>query len=635
MQFTTSDALKPYVQELFELLFTLFKQGNIPIIIRKLVLEAILEIISTMEEQISPLAPVSFELISKYFFECYNSKSNQILYGALIECITSLGIYVKEKYHPIVPQVLNCIMEIIKGFESNKDEPIRADLTNSLDRLLPVLQENFKNLLPSLIDVVLTLIKMRPQMSISSSPSEQFDVNKLLNENDDEDDKMKGKEILTSETEDLASSLSLLNTIIQSIGDEFLPYVDKVEAEVVQLLTYKADPKIRKKSSKIIPNLLVPLKDQALKTQKAKYYLSLLIPAIEKETSTDVCQKLFAHLKEVIENAGQFLSKDELNQFFDKIAVIFGNLTHKRNELKKKSKMKKHKDDDDDDENLDDLIEEDIKNLEDVQNEIADNIGILLKTHKQISDEIISKLLQNIIPAYTTSQNIFEVKMGLYISDDLIEYIGQDMLGDENWGLMYKIVTELVVNKDTATRQAAAYGIGNFARFTTKNFDNYSKGLIDSLYNAMNIKNDEDEEEDEEYNSFGMSFDNMVSALGKIINYQSNSSVVQAGLNELITKWIMNLPIKYDEVEQEQQHEWLVDLFLVKRQLINENCLPHYFETLSKIYESKNSNAKINEKIKTIFNNFVKAEDKLKQIVDKIYESSPDDVKRKLEKLIK
>ena len=329
------------------------------------------------------------------------------------------------------------------------------------------------------------------------------------------------------------------------------------------------------------------------------------------------------------------MNKDELNQFFDKIAVIFGNLTQKRNDLKKKSKMKKHKDDDDDDENLDDLIEDDIKNLEDVQNEIADNIGILLKTHKQISDEIISKLLKNIIPAYTTSKNIFEVKMGLYISDDLIEYIGQDMLGDENWGLMYKIVTELVVNKDTATRQAAAYGIGNFARFTTKNFDNYSKGLIDSLYNAMNIQNDEDEEEDEEYNSFGMSFDNMVSALGKIINYQSNSSIVQAGLNELITKWIMNLPIKYDEVEQEQQHEWLADLFLVKRQLINENCYPHYFETLSKIYESKNSNEKINEKIKTIFNNFVKAEDKLKQIVDKIYESSQDDVKRKLEKLIK
>ena len=130
------------------------------------------------------------------------------------------------------------------------------------------------------------------------------------------------------------------------------------------------------------------------------------------------------------------------------------------------------------------------------------------------------------------------------------------MLGDENWNLMYKIITELVVNKDTEIRQTSAYGIGNFAKFTTKNFDLYLKGLIDSIYNALNIKNDEDEEEDkeegnevEDYNTFGISFDNMVSALGKIINYQFNSQVVQAVLNELINKWIMNLPIKYDETE--------------------------------------------------------------------------------------
>jgi hypothetical protein len=182
IQFTTSEALKPYVKELFELLLILFKQNNIPVIIRKLVLEAILEIISTMEEEISPYAPVAFDLILKYFVESYKSKENQILYGVLIECITSLGIYVKEKYNPVVPEIVNCIVEIVKGFNSDKFEPIRADLTNSLERLLPVLQENFKKLLPNLIETVLTLIKLRPQMAISSSPTEQFDVNKLLKE---------------------------------------------------------------------------------------------------------------------------------------------------------------------------------------------------------------------------------------------------------------------------------------------------------------------------------------------------------------------------------------------------------------------------------------------------------------------
>ena len=635
IQFTTSDALKPYVKELLELLLSLFKQDNIPVIIRKLISEAILEIITTMEEEITPYAPVAFDLILDYFVKSYKSKINQLLYGVLIECITSLGIYTKEKYNPVVPEIVNCIVEIVKGFNSDKVEPIRADLTNSLERLLPVLQENFKNLIPKLIETVLTFIKLRPQMAISSSPNEQFDVNKLLKEEEEEKDKKKDKEIQTSETEELASSLSLLNTIIESIGNDFLEYVDKVESEIVQLITYKADTKVRTKSSKILPNLLLPISNKDLKMKKGKYYISLLVSAIEKEISNHVCEKLFLHLKEVIENSGQILDKNELNELFDKITSFFANLKEKRNLLtSKKSKFKKHNDDDEDDENLQDLIEEDIKDIEDIQSEIADNIGILLKTHKQIAEDIISKILKNIIPTYSTSQNLFEVKMGLYIADDLIEYIGQDMLGDENWSLMYKIVTELVINKDTAIRQAAAYGIGNFARFTTKNFDNYSKGLIDALYKAMEIKNDNNEEEDEEYNSFGLSFDNMVSAIGKIINYQFNSQVVQAGLIELVTKWIMNLPIKYDETEQEQQHEWLVDLFLVKRQLIGENCYTHYFETLAKIYETKSGNDKINEKIKKVFNDFVKKEDKLKQIVDKIYQNSEETIKRKLEKLI-
>ena len=71
MTFTTSEDLKPYMRDLFELLFTLFKQNNIPLIIRKLVLESILEIISTMEEEITPLASVSFDIISEFFSQAF------------------------------------------------------------------------------------------------------------------------------------------------------------------------------------------------------------------------------------------------------------------------------------------------------------------------------------------------------------------------------------------------------------------------------------------------------------------------------------------------------------------------------------------------------------------------------------
>ena len=647
MMFTTSNCLKPYVKELFELLFTLFNNKNIPLIIRKLVLEAILEIVSTMEEEIKNFAPTAFDILFTYFAEIYKTKSSQILYGALIECITSLGIYTKEKYYKIVPDIVLCIVQIVKGFTNESFEPIRADLTNSLERLLPVLQENFKNLLPNLIETCLALIKMRPQMSISSTPQEQFDINKLLNDDEEEDDKKDGKEIKTSETEELATSLSTLNTIIESIGEDFSQYVEQVEEEIIQLIEYKADPKVRRKSSKILPNLIKGIKDQNKKIEKGKKYINLLIQVISKETEDEVCEKFFMHLKEVIENCGQILTKDELNQLFNKITEFFNNLTKKRNILleKKKKKNKKHKDDDEDDEDLNDLINDDIEKIENIQEEIADNIGILLKTHKQIADEIIMKLIKEIIPTYFNSTNMFEVKMSLEIADDLIEFIGQDMLGNDTWNFMYQIITKLVTVNDASIRQAASYGIGNFAKFTTNNFDNYSKGLIDALYNGMNIKdteektdngNDNKQEEEEEYNEYGLAFDNMVSALGKIINYQFNSQIVQAGLNDIITKWISNLPIKYDDTEKEQQHDWLVNMFIEKRELIPANCYSHYFLCLAKIYNTKSSNEELDKKILKIFNEFVKNDDKLRQIVDSLYNdpNTTDVVKNKLKKLI-
>ena len=644
IMFTTSDALKPYMKELFQLLFTLFNQKNIPIIIRKLVLESILEIISTMEEETAPFASESFDILYSYFAEAYKTKSGHILYGVLIECITSLGIYTKEKYYKIVPDIVMSIVQIVKGFTNDNFQPIKADLTNSLERLLPVLQENFKYLLPNLIETALTLIKMRPQMSISSTPGEQFDINKIINDKDDEEnEKPEGKEIKTSETEDLALSLSVLNTIIESIGDDFSQYIEEVEKEVIQLIDYKADTKVRTKSAKILPNLIKGIKDLNKRNEKGKQYIVLLVTQISKETDDHTCQKFFVRLREVMENCGQILNKDELKELFDKMAKFFENIKIKRNKLleKKKTKKKKHKDDDEDDENIDDLIKEDIEELESIQEEIADNMGILLKTHKQISAEIIQKLIKEIIPTYFNSQNMFDVKMSLSISDDLIEYIGQDMLGNETWNFMYQIITKLVTVNDAPIRQAASYGIGNFAKFTTSNFDNYSKGLIDALYNGMNIKdtnentNAEGKEEDE-YDEYKLAYDNMVSALGKIIHYQYNSQVVQGSLNELIKKWIMNLPIKQDETEQEEQHDWLAEFFINKRELIPNECYQYLFATLAKIYNTKACTKETNLKIEKIFNENVKSDNNLRQIVDALYNNPSTDeiIKNKLKKLI-
>ena len=630
IQFTSSENLMPYVSQILDILFNLFI-NEIPLILRRAVIECILEVFCTIEKQSEPYAKKCFDIILNYFVELYKSKSNKILYGGLIECITTIGPYTKDDFYKVIPDIVKCIIDLVQGINFDND-PIRAELQNSIERLLPILQNDFKDLLPNLISVVLALIKIKPKASISSNPEKEIDVNELLS-NEKEDNLNKKKyDIHSSDTEDFAGSLSLLNTIIESLDNEFLPYVNEVEKEIIPLLINGITHKIRNKSAKILANLISIIKDNNLKKEKGILYIQSLISAIEKETDHHTCEKLFIHLGEVIDNSGEILQKNELNELFKKIMTFFQNLEKKRLNLvskqENKKTTKKGNEDDISEGNLSELIDEDIENIQNIQSEISDLIGILFKTHKQISGDIINIILNEFLPKFSKSTSNFELKMALFITDDLIEYLGQEMLNNV-WNDLYNLITTLCIKKDDEIRQAAAYGIGIFAKFTKIDFDKYAEGLLNSLKEGLKISPNEDNEE-----SWGLAHDNLIASIGKILFYQSNSEIVKKYLNELIDVWINNLPIKYDTIEQEQQHEWLCDFILNKNELINEKWYNNIFKTLAFIYDSKSSNDNINQKILKIFEG-VKNNEKMKNIVQDVYNNAESKIKNKLENLIK
>ena len=633
IQFTTSENIMPYVTQLLDILFGLFIK-DIPLILRKVVIECLLEIFSTIEEKSEPYAKKSFNIILKYFVELYKTKSNRILFGGLIECLTTIGPYIKEDFYKVVPDIVKCIIELVQEINFDEESSIRTDLQNSLERLLPILQSNFQELLPNLVQTVFTLIKLKPKMSISDNPEKEIDLSELLNENDKNENNKKNYNIETSFTEDFAESLSLLKTLIESLNKEFLPYVNEIENEILPLINNGSNQKIRTKASKILSCIICILNDNNQKKEKGILYIKTLINAIEKEIDNHTCQKMFSNLKKVIDNSGMILEKNELNELFNKIMKIFENLEKKRlNLISKKDKKnikKKSPDDDSDDENLNELINEDIESIENIQSEIADVIGLLFKTHKPISDDIIKIILQNVLPKYINSTSNFELKMGLYITDDLIEYLGQEILNNV-WNDLYNLITNLCKKDDCEIRQSASYGIGVFAKFTNNNFDNYCEGLLNALKEGMNFKYNEDN--DDEYN-FGLAFDNIIASFGKIMFYQFNSEIVKKYMNELINIWINNLPLKYDNTEGEQQHEWLCDMFLLKRELIPEKCYNQMFKNMIIIYNSKYSNIIINKKIVQIFD-IVKNDNNLKNIVQQLYDTSEPKLKTKLEMLIK
>ena len=635
IQFTSSENLTNFISQLYEMLFKYFI-NDINIILRKCILDCILEINSTIEEKSEPFAKKAFEILYNYFEMSYKNKNNIVLYGTLIENLTTLGPYIQNDYFDKVPILVQCIIELVEGVNFD-NSPIRSDLQNSIERLVPILQSNFMNLLPNLVNTVIKLIKIKPTMSVGTNEKE-FEMELFDNKENNKEKEKYGNEIKTSATEDFAGSISLLNTLIESLGAQIINIIPEIEKEILPLLTYSFDNKVRKKSAKILPNIIKLLTNQNDKIIKGKLYIQSLINAIEKEKDNNVCEKFFVKLKDVIDNSGEILNINEVNEFFTKIMTYFNNISQKRNDLiknrdkeKKKNKFNNNNneiEDDSDNFSNTDLIEEDIESLENIQSEIADLIGILFKTHKNSSQEIVKIILEKLIPNFLSQNTNFEIKMAIYLIDDLIEFLGENYLSSQ-WDFFFKNLTIQVNKEDCEIRQSAAYGLGIFAQFTS-DYSKYAEESIKNLQKSLiYTPNDNTDEED-----FGLAKDNIIASIGKIIKFQSKNDFVKNNFKEIFKLWSNGLLIKYDSTEMENQHEWYCDVFLENSNEIGDENIENYINNLIKIYMSKYGNENINKKIEKIFD-IMKQNEKYKNIIEKIFNNSKkENKKNKIKKLI-
>ena len=635
IQFTSSENLTNYISQLYEMLFKYFI-NDINIILRKCILDCILEINSTIEEKSEPFAKKAFEILYKYFEISYKNKNNIVLYGTLIENLTTLGPYIQSDYFDKVPILVQCIIELVEGVNFD-NSPIRSDLQNSIERLVPILQSNFMNLLPNLVNTVIKLIKIKPTMSVGTNEKE-FEMELFDNKENNKEKEKYGNEIKTSATEDFAGSISLLNTLIESLGAQIINIIPEIEKEILPLLTYSFDNKVRKKSAKILPNIIKLLTNQNDKIIKGKLYIQSLINAIEKEKDNNVCEKFFVKLKDVIDNSGEILNINEVNEFFTKIMTYFNNISQKRNDLIKNRDKEKKKfnnnnnnneiEADSDNYSNTDLIEEDIESLENIQSEIADLIGILFKTHKNSSQEIVKIILEKLIPNFLSQNTNFEIKMAIYLIDDLIEFLGENYLSSQ-WDFFFKNLTIQVNKEDCEIRQSAAYGLGIFAQFTS-DYSKYAEESIKNLQKSLIYTPDDNTDEEE----FGLAKDNIVASIGKIIKFQGENDFVKNNFKEIFKLWSNGLLIKYDSTEMENQHEWYCDVFLENSNEIGDENIENYINNLIKIYGTKYGNEIINKKIEKIFD-IMKQNEKYKNIIEKIFNNSKkENKKNKIKKLI-
>ena len=227
---------------------------------------------------------------------------------------------------------------------------------------------------------------------------------------------------------------------------------------------------------------------------------------------------------------------------------------------------------------------------------LSEFFGALFDTHKNLSLEIVEKIIKEYLPKYfNDNSSFFEKTVGLLLVDDMAEFLQQSVIGNI-WTDICQIMIKYSNHKDNEVRNAACYGLGVFSQYTFNNYQLYAKDIITNIISAIKIPIDNSLPKTEK-ETMKFAKDNAVSALGKIIKYQGKGI---PELDNLIDLWVNSMPITQDEGEGLINNKFLMEIIKTDPSKVmgagNKN-LQQIIVILAKCYETESSNEELDKDI--------------------------------------
>ena len=648
IEYCSESILSNYIQNILESLFSHFVKGDndCPQNLRETILDTLGGLISNTKDSFKPFSEKSFNILISYLGQALNNNNNNVnLFGLLIDILTQVGENCPDLLQKNSKDIAQTLIHFQNNVSNFKGE--FADLfETSWQRILPYIKKEHQDIIPDIIQSIIKVITNPPEMSISSNPNEKIDIEKFLSEvNNTKENVVLEKtkiSVITSETEEYSIFLELLNVILTELKEHVLPFVDLTEAEITRVLNYpNAD--IRKNAASVFPNLINVIEstgDKNKLTEYMKKYISILQSASESEKENSVVSSLLDAMSDIFKEHDKLLTVEEINTLFEKLFSLFDKVEANRlallkeediaeKELEENNKKNNNNDDDESDDDKTTAlnnIKDEIDEVENVITSYSDCIGSIFKSHKELSLEIAKKMITDVLPKYFLEKSsTFEKKMGLFIMDDMVEFLGQELL-NEIWPNIAKTLVAFVDNHNSELRQASSYGLGEFIKHTKINYEQYANDILNILFKGLQVSSD-----GQTTDEYGQAQDNIVTAIGKLIKHQGNQ---YSNLIEIIDQWLQHLPIIYDINESAGMHDLLCDIILEKSDMIfgnNNKNVPKIIRILCKIIDTRYSNDSINEKIKKILDG-IKNNSSLSPCIEEAKKDAPKKTLVKIQK---
>ena len=619
---TDDDAAK-YLQSSLDSLFNIFikSEKECPPALKEGILDVVNEFISTSEEEFKKYSEKCFKILLEYLSNILNKNINRTLVGPLLEVISEIGPLCPELFKNYLDILVNTLIQINTNMP-NFQENIANYLMSTWENLITPLKEGNKEKIPLIVNSLIELLKKPPEMSISSNPNQQIDVQQFFSEEKKKKEKDKDKvELKTSETEEFQIFVEILNLFLSECPE--LYSTNQVEALyqfAIKLIDYPNND-IKTEVAKVFSNSIEILVKNKIDNNNlystSKKYISILIEKLMNEDDHNVIAAYVDEIKEIIELTKSFLTTNEINELSKKIFEIFDKVEKGRESLikqkdqtqkefeedKKKGDNKIYSDDEDDDESQEEVIEDikdQISEVESVLTSLSEFFGALFETHKELTLELVNKIINEYLKIYLKdSSSNFEKTLGLLLVNDMAEFLHQDLLNNI-WGEIQQILVKYSSHPNSEVRNAACYGLGVFSQYTTQNFLNYGKDILTAVMNAIKIPIDKKNTNKNEVENMKIARDNAVSALGKIIKYHGQEYPTE--LDNLLDFWVNSLPITKDRDEEIINNKFLLDILMKEPNKVlgpsNKN-LGQIIVILAKGYNSDSSEKEMNKNIES------------------------------------
>ncbi|GAB5358488.1 hypothetical protein AAMO2058_000462300 [Amorphochlora amoebiformis] len=360
---------------------------------------------------------------------------------------------------------------------------------------------------------------------------------------------------ITSELEEKATACSMLCSFASNVKEGYYPFVEKTLEVMLPLMSYGLHEEIKAYAISIMPDLIGATKIGVLERKVSPEFLfkvfraitEKLVNCMKAESNTDILMTIMHGFQNTISEAGPIGKKCFTQQQLAAVGFTLLKLISKSQDyiykLEQNARCK------DADEELIEEMKEKALNEEELMFMVADCIGTLIRTQGTAFLPVFEELGQS-IGKMLKSSSVSLQKYGVFIIDDLIEYIGPD--ASRFFPAIIPSLCKFAMDMNPELQQAALYGLGVCAEKGGEGFDRYTKDAIKVIIGAI----ERNRKIEAGHKGMTSATDNAISAFGKFIKYRASCMDVKRG----VYLWINQLPIKEDIQEAKSVYSLLCEL---------------------------------------------------------------------------